>query len=353
VPFGSACYGLDASLVAVSSLSRRFPVAVPFAFGALVIWRAVPPDALDSVRLPRPPARKGARSRATVPPDVREALERGEDETVTLAEWLAIDATRLLRNLLPAVGFDPGAAEGIVAEAENRAELAFVARFDAIARDISVAIRRTRGGAKVFERLATHRSDMARSWAALAPRFDESLSLDERLAVAMRFAADGAMAVRETAWTAIRPAVSAELDAAIAALGPWVRHPNDGVRRCAIEATRPRGVWCAHIDRLRREPELGRPLLEPVRADESRYVLTSAANWINDASKTRSDWVVDICDRWRRESPTSSTSWLVDHALRTLRKGEPTKATKATKATTAKKATTKLGKESSRPSRGT
>ena len=93
---------------------------------------------------------------------------------------------------------------------------------------------------------------------------------------------------------------------------------HHGVRRCAAAATRPRGVWCKHIDELKRDPSPGLPLLEPLRSDESLYVRRSVANWLNDASKDAPEWTRDVCARWLRESPTAETRSLVDHALRSL-----------------------------------
>ena len=58
-----------------------------------------------------------------------------------------------------------------------------------------------------------------------------------------------------------------------------------------------------------------------MRADEQRYVQLSVANWLNDASKSRPDWVRAVCDRWLAESPVPATAWIVNHATRTLRKG--------------------------------
>src|SRR4029434_5740841 len=91
------------------------------------------------------------------------------------------------------------------------------------------------------------------------------------------------------------------------------------VRRTAIESTRPRGVWCTHIEALKSDPGPALIILEEVRADPSDYVRRSAANWLNDASKSRPDWVRDVCRRWLRESPGEETAKIVNHALRTVR----------------------------------
>jgi 3-methyladenine DNA glycosylase AlkC len=147
-----------------------------------------------------------------------------------------------------------------------------------------------------------------------------ALSMNERPAGARRFAADPSMNVREIAWSSYRPYIAAELDTALSLLLDWVRDADANLRRCAIESTRPRGVWCAHLNALKDEPSKALPLLEAVRADASRYVQLSVANWLNDASKHQPDWVRATAERWLAESPCGETRWIVNHALRTLRK---------------------------------
>jgi len=145
-----------------------------------------------------------------------------------------------------------------------------------------------------------------------------SLALPDKLASTRRFAADPHFGVREIAWMAVRDEIAGAVDEAVALLEPWARHADANLRRFASEATRPRGVWCAQIEALKAEPWRALPLLEPLKADASRYVQNSVANWLNDASKTQPEWVDEICERWSRESRANETAYIVRRARRSL-----------------------------------
>ncbi|MDZ4831714.1 MAG: DNA alkylation repair protein [Phycisphaerae bacterium] len=261
--------------------------------------------------------RIGSSRRADIAPKVLRALNDGLEETRTLAEWLAIDQPRLLASALSAAGLGTHVPT-VVGAARIRADLRFTDRLKSAANDLRGVFQSLPAPDSAVRSFATSPSDMIRGWLAYAISYDETLSLDLRLNLATRFAADRSMAVREVAWDALRPHLVRDLPTALVALAPWTHHESDGVRRCAIEATRPRGVWCRHIDELKRDPARGLLLLEAVRADPSKYVLRSAANWLNDASKDRPDWVRQTCARWTRESSSPQTQALVRHALRTI-----------------------------------
>lgn len=263
--------------------------------------------------------RKGAQRRSEIPPDVLVGLNRGRLEAVNLVEWLAVDMPYLLRAILPDVGL-ADAADELGTAADQLAQEGVSKRIKGIGAALFEALRDHPARETVFENLATHTSDTVRAWASFAAQANPDLPLAERLDAARRFAADWNTGVRENAWDSFRPHLVEDLEQGIALLVPWVHDPDPNIRRCASEATRPRGVWTPHIPTLKEDPEPGLALLEPLRSDPSRYVQNSVANWLNDASKSRPDWVQAVCARWLEESPTKETRYIVNRALRTLRK---------------------------------
>jgi 3-methyladenine DNA glycosylase AlkC len=260
--------------------------------------------------------RKGAPRIALIPAEVLEALNEGLVPTVHLNEFLALDLPRLARNVARQIGIDP--------QAERLADtLAMLSAFKPVKRHEHVARalydltgpRADRDA--IAHALATHPSDVARSWAAQWVMFS-ALPLPRKLQAVHRFAADPHFGVREIAWMAVRDEVSGAVDEAVQLLQPWVLDADENIRRFASELTRPRGVWCAQIDTLKAEPWRALPLLDPLKADPSRYVQNSVANWLNDAAKTQPGWVEEVCTRWDRQSRAAATQYIVRRALRSL-----------------------------------
>lgn len=257
-----------------------------------------------SSAMPRTP---GARRRADIPDTVRAALDAGMRETATLVEGLAIDFAALMAATLPELGREAPAALRASADAgvTRRMALAGTLVHDGLGLD----------GAT---RLVTHASDTVRGWSAYAIAAAPDLPLAERLARVRPLADDPHFGVREWAWLALRPHLAASIDEAIALLVPWTSEPSERLRRFAVEATRPRGVWSAHITALVREPACGLPLLEPLVSDPSRYVQDSVANWLNDAARSQPEWVRTTCAHWRTMSTTPATARIVIRAMRSI-----------------------------------
>ncbi|MBN9411421.1 MAG: DNA alkylation repair protein [Burkholderiales bacterium] len=260
--------------------------------------------------------RKGAARIALIPPDVLEALNGGHVPTVNLNEFLAIDLGRLAPAVALQVGLDPR-AERLVDTLAMLPAFKPMQRHTHVARALYDLTAAHTACDDVAHRLATHPSDLARCWAAQWIGFS-GLPLAARLESVRRFAADTHFGVREIAWMAVRDEVAADLDAALALLAPWVVDTDENIRRFASELTRPRGVWCAQIEPLKAEPWRGLPLIEPLRADPSRYVQNSVANWLNDAAKRQPAWTASVCERWLDESPVPATRYIAKRAQRSI-----------------------------------
>lgn len=247
-------------------------------------------------------ARKGAARVADVAPDILAQLNAGEIEAATLSENLATDFAALLAATIPELATH---AQQIDSKAGVTKRMAQVAR---ILSDESGQTRLTW--------LSQHPSDLLRGWGAYLLALDKSLTLSEKLQTMRPFADDPHFGVREWAWLALRPEIAEKPTEAIQALVPFATESSEYLRRFACEAIRPRGVWAAHIKLLKETPEHALPILEPLRADPSRYVQDSVANWLNDAWKSQPEWVEVLCARWAEESSTEATSYIVKRALR-------------------------------------
>jgi 3-methyladenine DNA glycosylase AlkC len=263
--------------------------------------------------------RRGARTTRDVPAEVRRLLDAGQIETTNLCEWLVVDQLRLAEAVAAEFGWPelPSQVEQRLSTIEKRTAVKDLAAIGGV---LAGSFRGKRAGDEAGRRLIRHPSDVVRSWGAYLIGGQERLSLAEKLRRVRPLAADRHMGVRESAWLAVREAIAAELNAAIEVLAGWAEDEDANVRRFASEATRPRGVWCRHIDRLKEEPELGLPILEPLRSDGAKYVQDSVGNWLNDASKSQPGWVRQVCRRWTRESRTPATERIVSRGLRTLQK---------------------------------
>jgi len=134
------------------------------------------------------------------------------------------------------------------------------------------------------------------------------------------FSADKHFGVREISWLAVRAKIAQNLTKSIEILSGWTNHKDENIRRFASEATRPRGVWCEHIEELKQNPELAVSILEPLKSDTSKYVQDSVGDWLNDASKTQPEFVQALCQRWEKESLTTETKYIIKKALRTINK---------------------------------
>ena len=245
---------------------------------------------------------------ASIAAERRAELNSGRDESRTLAEILVITHSTLLTQVVP------DAPEDLVDAARHADSLGVLARMQAMGEALYTHLGRC-----ACLDLADHPADTVRGWTVFALVSQEKDADVETLLALVRPAADDPhFGVREWSWMAVRPHLVPQLDEAIRALRRWTAEPSERIRRFAGEVLRPRGVWARHVPVLKKEPERGLPLLEPLRADSSRYVQDSVANWVHDASKTQPTWAIELCERWREESPGPATERITKRALRSI-----------------------------------
>lgn len=262
--------------------------------------------------------RKGSRSAKDIPKNILEQLNNGKIETANLVEWLAVDQRLLLENLLN--------------QNKRTTYLSpILSSIDQLKKKTVNTINETIGTG-LFEQayknndpelltlISNHRADIIRCWAAYTIGKNQNLNIGETLKQIQPFSADNHFGVREVCWLAVRPSIAKNLTESINILTEWTSHQDENVRRFASEATRPRGVWCEHIDELKQNPKLGLSILEPLRSDKAKYVQDSVGNWLNDASKTQPEFVGKLCKRWEKESPTKETAYIIKRAMRTIEK---------------------------------
>lgn len=244
--------------------------------------------------------REAPRNRAEIHPEDLYLLEKGEMETRTLVDGLAIN----FRTLLATLDLNP----------------------EAIDLDSGLLTRMSQAGRIIFEagpesmsRAENHKSDTMRGFVCYALMMNPE-SLESSLEKIRGLADDHHFGVREWAWLALRPQIVNEPEKALKLFEPWVLDSKHNIRRFACEATRPRGVWCKQIPELIQKPELALGLLDPMATDESKYVQLSIGNWLNDASKKRADFVLETTKRWQETHSSPATAKIVKRALRTLNK---------------------------------
>ncbi len=233
-------------------------------------------------------------------------LSQGLRASRTLPEALAVDFVALFSTLLSGH------------EAQVKAQLgAAVPITQRLARAGALLAEHCSGSE--LEHFEHHLSDTVRGAVAYAFAATPAAALHVHIARFEKLADDPHFGVREWAWLALRPVLQADVPGSIEALVPYTQHASPNLRRFAVEALRPRGVWCKHLEPLKKDPGLASALLEPLKAEPEIYPQDSVANWLNDAGKTQPEWVTALCTSWLKESPVQATERIAKRALRNLR----------------------------------
>ena len=262
--------------------------------------------------------RKGARSTKDIKPDILNQLNSGEIETANLVEWLAVNQQLLLENLLQQNN-RTAYLKPILTDIANLKKQTVNTVNESIGYGLlKQAVKNKDAGLLTI--LSTHKADLVRCWATYIIGCDTTLTIRQVLNKIQQFASDKHFGVREICWLSVRPRIAKNITESIEILSKWTTHQDENIRRFASEATRPRGVWCEHIDELKQNPERGLMILEPLKSDSAKYVQDSVGNWLNDASKTQPKFVIATCKNWQAESATKETACIIKKALRTIEK---------------------------------
>ncbi|MDY7395337.1 DNA alkylation repair protein [Aureibaculum sp. 2210JD6-5] len=263
--------------------------------------------------------RKGARKLVDIPSEVLTLLNQGKIQTVNLTEWLAVDQIKLVNTIFPEIGLEKAIVEVTksIGQLKKPSTMSSIKVIGETLYNFSVENNTLEQNLKA---LSNHISDTLRCYAPYLISLNTNLSIEEKLEMAKPLVADSHFGIREVVWMALRPEIDKNLSRSIQYLSQWTSDKDENIRRFTTEATRPRGVWCKHIENLKENPELALPILEPLKSDSSKYVQDSVGNWLNDASKTRPDFVVELSEKWREKSPTKETEKIIKRARRSIDK---------------------------------
>jgi 3-methyladenine DNA glycosylase AlkC len=253
--------------------------------------------------MPRPRKTPGG---VRIPADVLADLNAGTRQAANLAEGLAVDFVALMGVAVPDV--------------PDEAHARLTVGKPSITQRMRIAgeLLLEHVGLGGLDAVIAHPSDTVRGWAAYMVGLAPGLSLAERLTLVRPLADDPHFGVREWAWLPLRPHIAADVGRAIRLFEPWVHEESAYLRRFAVEATRPRGVWTEHLPDLKEDPKLGLPLLKPLRADPTKYVQDSVSNWLNDAAKSKPDWVRALVDGWADGCDDRNTLRICRRAVRSV-----------------------------------
>lgn len=264
--------------------------------------------------------RKGALKAQNIPTEVLELLDNGKIETVNLTEWLAVNHIKLIETHFSDLGISSQITKNILEEIQRQKKTSTMNSIKIVGRLLYEQLKDKKEFLKILEKLSNHPSDSIRCYSPYLISLNDTLEVQEKLNQAKPLVADKHFGVREIVWMALRPEIDTNLEQSVQMLVSWTKSEDENIRRFTTEVTRPRGVWCKHIEKLKEKPEIVLPILENLKSDSSNYVQESVGNWLNDASKSQPEFVIELCEKWQKESPTKQTEKIIKRAKRTMEK---------------------------------
>ncbi len=258
--------------------------------------------------------RKGPRSLKDLNPEVLVYLNRGQIETKNLMEWLAVDQLKLLKLVLIDIKKEDWYINFETAINAQKKPTA-----NSNTKVIGEVLATLTENRSVYDKLKTHTSDLVRCWSCWAQSMHCN-TIEKLLGEMQMYAADTHFGVREVVIFATKESIIEDLDKAINILKKWTVNSDANIRRYAIEVLRPIGVWTKKITVFQEKPEKAMHILDQLKSDESKYVKDAVGNWLNDASKSKPEWVKNLCENWEKNAPTKATTYIIKRGMRTINK---------------------------------
>lgn len=134
---------------------------------------------------------------------------------------------------------------------------------------------------------------------------------------------------RNTGEYTIRPFIERYPERTMTRMLDWSMNPNMHIRRLASEGGRPRLPWATKLQQFIDDPSPLLPILETLKDDESKFVQKSVANCLNDILKDNPDVAKELVGSWTID-PSKQRKWIINHALRNLKKKNDAWALKIT-----------------------
>jgi 3-methyladenine DNA glycosylase AlkC len=237
-----------------------------------------------------------------------------------ILEWLAIDHFKIIETNFSEIGISKENTELILEKIRGQKKPSTMSTTKLVGTTIYELYSTNKELNSIFNKLSSHLSDTIRCYSPYLKSLNVKLSIEEKLSHSKGLIADKHFGIREIVWMALRPEIEKDLSKSINILSSWTTSKDENIRRFTTESIRPRGVWCKHIEELKENPEMALPILQNLKSDKSKYVQDSVGNWLNDASKSKPNFVIELCEKWHKESSTKETAKIIKRAKRTIDK---------------------------------
>lgn len=235
----------------------------------------------------------------------KDCLLPNHPESKDLVQWLSLDLTKILKGFLMQNNkyeyykFCKKELEVI----DKKTNIKII---NAISKSLTEISNIDHSFEFLLKKCKLSKSDSIRSIWALMIGYQNKYDINTKFSKIKFFAKDSHFMVREFAWISLRNEVSKNIDKSIKILTNFSKNKSPYIRRFSCEITRPRGVWCKHINFLKTNPQIAFTLLNNLKNDDSLYVQNSVANWLNDLSKNNKEEFIGFCKMLIKENCENS-----------------------------------------------